>query len=171
MITMTLAVTDDLIAKVIAIVESQHPPATSPQSDPLKIQASADLLAAADEDAWHRLTDLFQKCAHKGKAIIQAEVSSFLEYVEERSIRLGKDAKAFRERLLKKIREMIATTFDVMLAAMRSEIIVGESKLMLKTLNLEQKLVFSSSLQVSLTSLCEFAGGGELTVTGTYSLE
>lgn len=171
MSTMTVAVTYDLIAEAFALVNSADQAAPDAHSGASKLDSNADELAAAIEVAWIKITTLVEKCTSKGKTIIQDEVALLMQHVEETGERLRQHGKEFRQRLLEKVREMIGRTFDVMLKAMRSDIVVGNRKLVLKTLNLEQKLVFSGSLQVSLTSLCEFAGSGELTVTGTYELE
>lgn len=50
----------------------------------------------------------------------------------------------------------------------QSEIVIGERKLRIATITVEQKLKMSSSLEFSLHQICKFAADGELTVGARY---
>jgi hypothetical protein len=170
MSTMTVAVSFDLLSQAFDQVDVTKRAATAAAGHAAKAYSRAPEVEAAVSDAWIRIKSMVERCVTQGRAIIQNEVSAFMEYVDSTSKELGARAKEFRDRLLESIREMITQTFDLMLKALRSDIIVGERKFALKSLNLEQKLLFSGSLQISLTSLCELAGSGELSVTGSYEV-
>ena len=165
---MTVAVTYDLIARAFEQVEISKPSPSTANIGAAKAYSRAPEVEAALGDAWLKIKSLLERCANQGKEIIRSEVATFIQYVDSTGKELDALAKDFRDRLLEKIREMIAATFDLLLRALRSDIVVGERKLALKSIELEQKLMFSGSLQISLTSLCELAGTGELTVTGSY---
>lgn len=168
MSTMTVVVTFDLLERAFGLVDVSVPPPQFEQGGAAKAYSRAPEVEAALGDAWLKLKALVERCVTKGREIIQTEIDLFLEYVEQTCDELGSDAKELRDRLLQKVHEMITTTFELMLKSLRSEIFVGERRLSLKKIDLAQKLLFSGSLAVSLTSLCNLAGGGELTVTGSY---
>jgi hypothetical protein len=170
MSTMTVAVTFDLLSEAFDKVDVTKRAAPAAPGGAAKAYSRAPEVEAAVNDAWIRIKSMVERCVNQGKAIIQSEVSAFMQYVDSTSKELGARAKEFRDRLLDGIREMITKTFDLMLKALRSDIVVGQRTFALKTLDLEQKLLFSGSLQISLTSLCELAGSGELTVTGSYEV-
>jgi len=60
--------------------------------------------------------------------------------------------------------------FDQILSSLRIEIKIGEVPYRLKTLELQQKLVFSGSIEASVTTLCKFVSSGELSVQGSYEV-
>lgn len=168
---MTVAVTYDLIQQAFDNVDAAHVRTPGDATaGAAKAYSFAPEVKAAVAEAWLKVQALVDRCANRGREIIQSEVAAFMEYVDSTSVELETSAREFREGLLAKIREMISETFDLMLKALRSDLVVGGRRMTLKTINLEQKLLFSASLQISLTSLCELAGSGELTVTGSYEV-
>ena len=130
--------------------------------------ADTNLFDAATTEAWAKLRALVEKCTRQGTDFVKEEVVAFVEFVEETGQALGARAGQLREWILTKIRELITKTFDLLLAALRTEITIGSRRYVLESVELEQKLIYSGSLQASLTELCEFTGGGELTLTGSY---
>jgi hypothetical protein len=162
----------DLIERAFEQIDIASPSANTVARGDSKLYANPiSILEAAIGDAWLKIQTLVTKCARQGKQFIQEQVSDFMSYVEATTKELGSNADNFRLRLLEKIQEIMCETFDLMLKALRTEIMVGHRKLVLKSIDLEQKLTYTASLEVSLTSLCEFAGGGELTVKGAYEAE
>lgn len=168
MSTVIVAAAADVIAQAFEQVNVLQAPQAGFAGGTPRAYSLANEVEGALGDAWVKIRALVEKCSQKGRAIVRSEVETFMQYMETTCRELGAHAREFRERLLGKIREMISSTFAVMLRAMHSELTVGDRKLALKSINLEQKLIFSGSLQISLTSLCEFAGGGELTIVGSY---
>jgi hypothetical protein len=164
-----VAVPYELIEEAFNNIDVAAPPLKATSGAP-KVYSDAPIVDGAVRDAWAKLRALIERCLRQGKQIVQDEVAGFMEFVEMTCSELGALADEFRDRLLGKIREMIQQTFDLLLKAMRSDIVVGARAMVLKTITLEHKLVYSSSLKVSLASLCELVAGGELKVTGSYEL-
>ena len=75
-----------------------------------------------------------------------------------------------KRRLLKQLRLVISETFDLILSSMRSEVKIRDLTYRLTSVELQQKLVFSGSIEASLTALCKFVGSGEFVVTGSYAV-
>ena len=69
------------------------------------------------------------------------------------------------------VRRMIGETFDVMLGALRPALAIGGVTYRMASINMEQKLIFSGSLDISVTSLCKLLGSGELVLKGTYTID
>jgi hypothetical protein len=131
--------------------------------------ASLPVFDAALVDTWQRLRTLVLRAAREGWQTVRAEVDGLVAYVEETAASLGKRATAFRNEILAKVHELIRETVDTVLRAMRSELTVGQHRFRLSSLELEQKLVFSASLEASIEAACQLLGSGELVVKGAYT--
>lgn len=127
-------------------------------------------LDSAVREAWVRFRSIVERCARDGYEAVRAEITSFTDHVEMVAAELGARADVFREQIREKIRETIVATFDALLGCMRSTVLLGGRTYMLDSIDLEHKLVYSGSLEMSLTSLCKFVGGGELVVKGSYKV-
>ena len=132
--------------------------------------AIGDIFEAAVREAWVRFRSMVERCARDGYEAVRAEITSFAGHVEMVAEELGARADEFRQRVLEKIRETIIATFDALLSCMRPTVLLGGRTYVLDSINLEQKLVYSGSLEMSLTALCKFVGGGELVVKGSYKI-
>jgi hypothetical protein len=133
--------------------------------------AAAGVLEAAIGEAWGKFRSVVERCVREGYEAVRAEIVAFSRYVDDAAQELGVRAEEFRQQVLAKIRETIVATFDALLRCMRSTVSLGSHRYVLDAITLEQKLVYSGSLEASLTALCKFVGGGELVVTGSYKLE
>ena len=58
----------------------------------------------------------------------------------------------------------------LVLGSLQNELSVGDARFELSQLDLEHKLILSSSIQSNLTALCKFVGAGEMVVKGSYAL-
>jgi vacuolar-type H+-ATPase subunit D/Vma8 len=130
---------------------------------------SSPVIAAARE-AWEKIQSLLKHAARKGWQASQQMLDEFSAYVEDVSAELAEQADQFRAFLLEKLHELIRETFDFVLRSIRSRLVIGGSTYVLKSVELETKLVYSSSIEASVTTLCKFVGEGEAVVTGSYSL-
>ena len=167
MTQLTFAITDDIVQRAIEACK----PTTHRTDGPAALNAAGgDILDVSVKDVYLRLTDLVTRCARDGFDLAKEEVGAFLDFVTERSAELGARAERFRELIQEKVRQLIASMFDLVLQAFRAEVSIGGRAFVLDTVQLEQKLIYSGSLKASLNELCSFVGGGEVVVTGSYKL-
>jgi hypothetical protein len=132
--------------------------------------AIRDTFESAVREAWVRFQAMVERCTRDGYEAVCAEITSFTGHIEMVAGELGARAEEFRQRVLEKIRETIIATFDALLSCMRSTVLLGGRTYLLDSIDLEHKLVYSGSLEMSLTALCKFVGGGELVVKGSYKI-
>jgi len=134
------------------------------------LYAVSDVVNAAFTEAWLKIEELVGDALKLGWETTKERVASVAGYVMDASAKLGNKAAEFQERLLKQLRLLISETFDVILSSMRSEVKIGDLLYRLASVELQQKLVFSGSIEASLTALCKFVGSGEFVVTGSYTI-
>jgi hypothetical protein len=163
-----LATDIDLVTVVFRRLE-QHQPAAS-GAGALRSGALDAFEAAVSEKA-QELRELAAQSVREGYEAVQGAVRSFTAGVEEAATRLGKRAQEFRDRLMDFVRNMIRETFDVMLGSLRPTLAIGGVTYRMESINMEQKLVFSGSLDISVTSLVKLLGSGELVLKGTYTAQ
>lgn len=160
---------DDLVASVFARVEQRR--AASTHGGGSALQAGAlDAFEAALAEKMQELREISNSAVRSGWDAVQVAVQSFSASVESTAANFGKRAQEFRRRVMDIIRDIIGETFDFMLSAMRSELVVGGRTYTMASLDFEQKLVFTGSIDISLTSLFKLLGSGELVVKGKYAL-
>lgn len=127
-------------------------------------------VVAAASEAWERIRELLNQAARKGWDAVQTMVDDVNNHIEELAKDLKEQADEFKRFLLEKLQELMRETFDFVLRSVRSQIQIGDAKYVLNSVQLESKLVYSSSIEASITALCKFVGKGEIAVTGTYTL-
>ena len=158
----------DLVSAVFARVEQRR--AVGAHSGSALQAGALDAFEAAVAEKAQELKEIAEDAVRSGWEAVQGAVQSFSAGVERAATNFGKRAKEFRDRVMDVIRNIIAETFDFMLSAMRSELVVGGRTYTMASLDFEQKLVFTGSIDISVTSLFKLLGSGELVVKGKYSL-
>ena len=137
-------------------------------SDLQKLSTAA--LAAAAGEVWEKVRSVLNQAARDGWISVQKAVADLGQFIEERAAELYDDAVQFRQLILDKLHELMRETVDIVLRSVRSKITIGEDIFVLKTIDLETKLVYSASIEASITVLCKFIGSGETVVKGKYSM-
>jgi hypothetical protein len=132
--------------------------------------AASDVLSAAFEEAWLKIQELVGDSLRLGWEHTKERVASVSGYITDASAKLGNKAAEFQDLLLKQLRLVISETFDLILSSMRNEVKIGDLSYRLASVELQQKLVFSGSVEASITALCKFVGSGEFVVTGSYAV-
>lgn len=130
-----------------------------------------DAFESAVAEKVQELRELAARSVRDGYEAVRGAVQSFAAGVEDAAAAMGKRAQEFRGRLLDFVRRMIGETFDVMLGALRPVLAIGGVTYRMVSIDMEQKLVFSGSLDISVTSLCKLLGSGELVLKGTYKAD
>lgn len=166
---LTFAAPTDVIADVLDSVAPQR--ASDPAVKGGLAGAHGTAYEAACKEAWVRFRVLVEQCARDGYDATRAAIADFVTRTGEVADELGAAGQAFRQHVLGKIRDTIVATFDALLGCMRSRVELGGRSYVLDSINLEHKLVYSGSLEASLTALCKFVGTGEMVVKGAYTLE
>lgn len=131
--------------------------------------STKDFVAAASE-VWERVRTVLNQAARDGWVSVQKAVVDLGQFVEERAAELYDDAAQFRQLLLDKLHELMRETVDIVLRSVRSRITVGEDIFVLRSIDLETKIVYSGSIEASITAICKFLGSGETVVKGKYSI-
>ncbi|MBR0917061.1 hypothetical protein JQ614_02495 [Bradyrhizobium diazoefficiens] len=128
---------------------------------------SSSVVVAATE-AWQRIRELLEQASRKGWDTVQTMVDDVNNHIDALAKELREEAEDFKKFLLEKLQELMRETFDVVLRSIRSQVQIGDATYVLTSIQLESKLVYSSSIEASVTALCKFVGKGEAVVTGTY---
>lgn len=164
-----LATSQDVVTVVFDRLERRQQVTAGGAGGGLK-SGALDAFEAAVAEKVQELKELAARSVREGWEAVQGAVRSFTGGVEEAATQLGKRAQEFRDRLMDVIRSVIAETFDFMLSAMRAELKVGGQTYRMASIDMEQKLVFTGSIDISVTSLCKLLGSGELVVKGKYTI-
>lgn len=166
MTQLVVAVTGDLVKTAFKSVGNEGVKVREEAA----LQSISDAVRATLERAWVKIEDVVGTCLLRGWEDAKELVSEVSTFVAQEAEKLGQQAVEFRQLLLERLRSVISETFDLVLASMRSEVRLGEVSYRLESIDLEHKLVFSSSVKASLTALCKFVGSGELVVKGSYGI-
>lgn len=130
---------------------------------------SGPVVAAATE-IWERIRELLNHAARKGWDVAQQMLDDVNIHITALAEELKEHAHEFRALLLERLQDLMRETFDLVLRSVRSRIQIGEATYILGSVQLESKLVYTSSIEASVTALCKFVGQGETVVKGTYTL-
>ena len=130
-----------------------------------------DAFESAVAEKVQELRELAARSVRDGYDAVRGALQSFAADVEDAAAAMGKRAQEFRKRLLDFVRSMISETFDVMLGTLRPVLSIGGVSYRMVSIDMEQKLVFSGSLDISVTSLCKLLGSGELVLKGSYKAD
>jgi hypothetical protein len=160
-----VAVNEDVVREAFKRAETVEIAQDRPDA---KLYSMSSAVKAAVGDTWLKIKRVVEECLRTRWELVQASVQEVLDYITATANGLGNDAIFYREILIVKMREIISSTFDLILSSLRTEIKVGEHSYRLKTVELQQKLVFTGSIELSLTTLCKFVSSGELSVQGSY---
>lgn len=166
MTQLVVAVTGDLVKTAFKSVGNEG----AKVGEEATLQSISDAVRATLERAWVKIEDVVGACLLRGWEDAKELVSEVATFVAQETEKLGQQAIELRRLLLERLRRVISETFDLVLASMRSEVRIGEVSYCLTSIDLEHKLVFSSSVEASLTALCKFVGSGELVVKGSYGI-
>jgi hypothetical protein len=159
---------EDLIDKAFKAVLIIPKSDARPGGNLYKLQLSEPTAAAAE--AWAKIKDLLKDAARAGWDAVKSKADGVLQFIEDQAQRLGEWAEDFRQLILTKIHELMQETYDLILGSFRPQIGIGGSTYVLNSFELNCKLVFSGSIEGSLTTLCKFVASGETAITGTYTL-
>ena len=163
-----LSTSGDLVETVFATVMARDSAGEDTGSG-LK-SGALDAFESAIAEKLQDLKEMAAQAAREGWDAVKEKVKSYAEGVADAAKNFGKRAQEFRDKLMEKIREIISETFDFMLGAMRSELKIGRQTYTMVSVDIEQKLVFTGSIDISVTSLCKLLGSGELVVKGKYAI-
>lgn len=165
-----LATTGDLVDTVFARIEVRSISTDAAGAGGGLKSGALDAFEAAISEKLQELRDLAGRAVRNGWDAVQGAARDFSASVDEVAAGFGKRAQEFRDRLMALIRQIISDTFDFMLSAMRSELKIGNRTYTMASVDIEQRLVFTSSIDISVTSLCKLLGTGELVVKGKYAI-
>jgi len=127
-------------------------------------------VVAAVSEAWEKVREVLDEAARRGWEAVQSQTEGFSKYIESIVQELEDEADAFREMLASKLHKLMQVIMDKALRSVRSRLLVGGDVYLLNSVTVQNKLVFTGSIEVSLAALCRFIASGEMVVTGTYGL-
>lgn len=133
-------------------------------------QLRTPVAIAAAKEVWVRIEKVLMQAALDGWEAVKSEVKAVNAFLEERATELLGDAADFRNLLVQKLRETMQGILDFVLGSIRTRVKIGEDTYALASIDLQSKLVYSSSIEASIATLCKFVASGEVVVTGKYTL-
>lgn len=158
----------DIVTLVFERLERQAPAGSA--AGGLR-SGALDAFESAVAEKVQELRELAARSVRDGYEAVRGALQSFAAGVEDAAAAMGKRAQEFRNRLLDIVRSTISETFDVMLGTLRPVLSIGGVSYRMVSIDMEQKLVFSGSLDISVTSLCKLLGSGELVLKGSYKAD
>jgi hypothetical protein len=125
---------------------------------------------SAASETWEKIRILVKEASRKGWEAAKPLIDDVLAFIDARAEELRSSADQFRKLIIEKIHELIRETTNLILISVRNSVQIGNQSYLLNSIELQTKLVFSGSVEGSITALCKFVGSGELVVTGKYTL-
>jgi hypothetical protein len=168
MIALVIAVSLNLIDEAMDSVDITEPAGQLSQT--ALQQLGSGRVAAAVSEAWEKIRVLLHDVARRGWEAAQSEAELIGNYIGSVVEELEEEAEAFREMLASKLHTLMQEMTDKLLRSVRNRLLVGGDVYLLNAVTVQSKLVYSGSIDISLTALCKFVGTGEMVVTGTYGL-
>lgn len=168
MTALVIAVSLNLIDEAMDSVNISEPGGQLSQTSLQKLGSGR--VAAAVSETWEKLRELLHDATRRGWEAVQSEAENFSAYIKDLAEELEDEAEAFREMLASKLHTLMQEMTDKLLRSVRNRLLVGGDVYLLNAVTVQSKLVYSGSIDISLTALCKFVATGEMVVTGTYGL-
>lgn len=168
MTELLVPVTDNALEAVLARITFDVPPSGRVTGHYQKLTAPAAIAAA--KEVWVEIEKVLRKAAIDGWDAVREEVRLVGDFFDARAAELLNEAGQLRDALIQKLREAMQGIHDFVLGSIRTRIKIGEDEYVLGSIDLESKLVYSGSIEASITALCKFVASGETVVTGKYTL-
>lgn len=168
MTELIVPVTGNIVEHVLARISFDVPVAGGVSSNYQKLTTPAAVAAA--KEVWARIERVLKQAALDGWDAVREEVKAVNAFFEERANELLGEATQLREAVMQKLREAMHGILDFVLSSVRTRVKIGEDTYTLGSIDLQSKLVYSSSIEASVTALCKFVASGEAVVTGKYTL-
>lgn len=168
MTALIVPVTGNIVEHVLARISFDLPATDGVSSNYQRLRTPAAIAAA--KEVWGKIEKVLKQAAIDGWEAVKEEVRLVNAFFEERAAELLNEAVELREAVIEKLREAMQGILDFVLSSIRTRVKIGEDSYALGSIDLESKLVYSSSIEASITSLCKFVASGEAVVTGKYTL-
>lgn len=133
-------------------------------------KVASDSVVTAATEVWEKIKTLLLEASKRGWDAVQPLVTELNAIVEDRANELMHEAARFRNLLLDKLNEAMQEVLELVLRSIKSRVRIGEDNFTLASIDLQTKLVYSGSIEASITALCKFVASGETTITGKYSI-
>jgi hypothetical protein len=167
--TQTLTAVDEALLDAVFAKVGVLTSTAKPKTGSLK-KLIPPLVETAVSEAWEKIRALVKEVSRKGWEKTTSLLDEVIAFIDVSAAELENLADEFRKLLVQKIHELMQETSDLILNSIRTKVQVGDQHYVLNSVQLQTKLVFSASIEGSLTTLCKFIGSGETVVTGTYTL-
>lgn len=168
MTALLVPVTGNVLDVVLRNITFEVAVAGSVSSNYQRLSTPAAIAAA--KEVWTRIERVLKQAARDGWDAVREEVKAVGEFLDARAAELLNEAAELRDALIDKLREAMQGIHDFVLGSIRTRVKIGEDTYVLGSIDLESKLVYSGSIEASITALCKFVASGESVVTGKYTL-
>jgi len=168
MTALLVPVTGNVLDVVLRNITFEVAVAGSVSSNYQRLSTPAAIAAA--KEVWARIERVLKQAARDGWDAVREEVKAVGEFLDARAAELLNEAAELRDVLIQKLREAMQGMHDFVLGSIRTRVKIGEDTYVLGSIDLESKLVYSGSIEASITALCKFVASGESVVTGKYTL-
>jgi hypothetical protein len=157
------------IMTFISTIDVTIPETQTSEAGKLYKGGLADVNSALEE-SWLQIKEAVQTAAYDGWEAAKAVLQKVNNFIRETAENLGNEAKNFKNRLTEKIQEAMIGTYELVLGSLKAELVVGNKILPIKSIDVEYKMSFSGSLEISLTNLCKMVASGDLVIKGSYGI-
>lgn len=164
-----IPISDDIVISAFKNIQSQINAPNKSLSDD-KLESFGDQLQSALKESWFKIEKIVNDSIEYGWDFVKSTLSDLQIHINRVAESLGDMGREFKQKLSEHVRLLINNIFQTLLLSLQNDVTIGNTKYKLSSIELEHKLIISTSVQVSIQSLCQFLAAGELLVRGSYSV-
>jgi hypothetical protein len=120
---------------------------------------------------WEQIAQALRKARTAGYAGAMEIVERAADEAEKLIAASGRKADEVRQMIVARLQEYLTAIVEAVLAQVQPTIKVGGNLMLLRKVDLARKIALSGSLKVTIASIAEMTGSGEITVTASYGAD
>jgi hypothetical protein len=117
---------------------------------------------------WSAVRDAILESARVGYEAARKKIAFFETKLTQAAEELGERIDGINAQLTERLNRYLRDVIEQAFARFEPEVSIGGKAMALKSLTLEQSFKLSSSLSVSISTICQFVAEGQVAVSASY---
>ena len=117
---------------------------------------------------WSAVKDAILASARSGVEAAREKLDYFQGKLAEAAAQLGERIEEINRELGRRLNDYLRDVIEQALGRVEPKVTIGASAMSLKSLTLQQTFKLSSSLSISLNTICAFVAEGQVAVSAAY---
>lgn len=117
---------------------------------------------------WSAIQDAILTSAKAGLEAAREKIEFFQARLTKAVEELGERADALAAQLTERLNRYLKDVIDRALGRVESQVTIGKTEMFLKSVTLQETFKLSSSLFVSIATICQMVAEGQVAVTASY---